>query len=99
MAFLYTESPMKCPNCSVEVPGGSAECVSCGIIFAKFKKKLEAVGAAPLKPFNPWKGRAAALVLVVLWCLGFALYYRSVVADLRARRPDTRPQPPLLPAK
>lgn len=90
---------MKCPNCGLEGPAGAAECAGCGIIFAKFKKKLEAVGSAPSKPFNPWKGRAAALVLVVLWCVGFALYYRRVVADLRARRPDTRPRPPRLPSK
>jgi hypothetical protein len=91
---------MKCPNCGVEAPAGSEECGSCGIIFAKFKKKLEAIGApAETPPYHPWRVRAIALTLVMLWCAGFALYYRSVVADLRRRSPDTRPHPPLIPAK
>ena len=84
---------MKCPNCGAESPTGATDCAGCGVIFAKFKKKLESLEAPPAtKPSNPWKGRLIALALVALWCAGFALYYRSVVAELRARSPDRRPR-------
>jgi len=80
---------MKCPNCGADFPAGAADCAGCGIIFAKFKKKLERLEApAPAPPVSRWKGRAIALTLVMLWCAGFALYYSRVVANLRARRPD-----------
>lgn len=83
---------MKCPNCGAEAPAGAVDCAGCGVIFAKFKAKLERVEApAPAPPVNRWKGRAIALTLVMLWCAGFALYYSRVVADLRARKPDRPP--------
>lgn len=99
MGFLYNR-PMKCPNCSAEGPEGGAECASCGVIFAKFKKRQERVvleakagealvAAAPEeKPaaFNPWKGRAIAGAIVLLWLAGFAVYYRRAVSEALARR-------------
>ena len=78
---------MKCPNCGVLCPAGAAECPACGVIFAKFKKKLESDSAPVPSTFKPWKGRAIAAALVALWFVGFALYYRARVSEIRARAP------------
>ena len=78
---------MKCPNCAVEYAAGAAECAACGVIFAKFKKKLEAASALVPSKFNPWIGRAIAAALVAVWFVGFGLYYRRVVSAIRARTP------------
>lgn len=78
---------MKCPNCGAEGPAGGVECAACGVIFAKFKKKLEPKLPPPSK-FNPWKGRLIAAVIVALWIVSFALYYRGVVSGMRVRNPS-----------
>ena len=78
---------MKCPNCGVEAAAGAAECAGCGIIFAKFKKKLERLEPPSPAPLNLWKGRAIALAIVALWLIGFGLYYRRVVSGLRGLKP------------
>lgn len=72
---------MKCPNCGVEAPAGAVDCASCGIIFAKFKKKLESLPVTPPSRFQPWMGRALAVAVVLAWMLGLALYYRSVLSE------------------
>ncbi|MCR4295357.1 MAG: hypothetical protein NUW21_07460 [Elusimicrobia bacterium] len=66
---------MKCPNCGVDAPAGAADCAACGVIFAKFKKKLESLPVTPRSRFQPWMGRALAVLVVLAWMLGFALYY------------------------
>lgn len=73
---------MKCPNCGVEAPAGAADCAACGVIFAKFKKKLENLELPPPAKINLWKGRVVALVLVTIWIVAFGLYYRRVVATM-----------------
>jgi hypothetical protein len=80
---------MKCPHCGVLGPAGAAECPACGVIFAKFKKKLETglVPASVPSVFNPWKGRAIAAALVALEVVGFGLYYRPKVSVLRVWAP------------
>lgn len=102
---------MKCPNCAAENPEGSAECASCGVIFAKLKAKkertvLEAKAGEALtaaKPedepaaFNPWKGRAIAGGIVVLWIAGFAIYYHRAVADaLKRARVEVKSRPSVM---
>jgi hypothetical protein len=85
---------MKCPNCSVEAPAGAAECASCGLVFAKLRKKIEELEAPRPAAYNPWIGRAIAAAVVALWILGFGLYYRRAVAKARASRPPAaRPAP------
>jgi hypothetical protein len=76
---------MKCPNCGVEGAAGAAECSACGVIFAKFKRKLERPPVPTV--YNPWKGRAIAAALALLWAAGFGLYYRGKVAAMRVRNP------------
>lgn len=71
---------MKCPHCGVDVPAGAIECAGCGVIFAKFKKKLEHLEAPAPATFNPWKGRAIAVAIVALWLLAFGLYYHRVLS-------------------
>ena len=78
---------MRCPNCGIEVPTGAADCASCGVIFAKFKKKLEAAPAPAPSTYNPWKGRVIAAALAVVWFIGFGLYYYRVIVGIRARSP------------
>lgn len=78
---------MKCPNCGVEGSPGATECAGCGVIFAKFKKKLACLDTPAPATFNPWKGRAIAVAIVVLWLLAFGLYYRRAVLRLRASQP------------
>ena len=79
---------MKCPNCGVQCPAGATECPACGIVFAKFKKKLDqAVEPTPSKAINPWIGRAIAAAIVALWFVAFGLYYRARVSEIRARAP------------
>lgn len=84
---------MKCPNCGVDVPAGAADCPACGVIFAKFKKKLESLPSTPPSRFKPWMGRALAVFIVLAWMLGFALYYHRVYSELPVRKPS-RPSRP-----
>ncbi|UPT73590.1 MAG: hypothetical protein M0D55_17280 [Elusimicrobiota bacterium] len=91
---------MKCPNCAAEAADGSAECASCGVIFAKLKAKKERVvleakagealaSTAPEEKapeFNPWKIRAVAAAVVLAWLVGFGVYYRRAVSEALARR-------------
>jgi hypothetical protein len=77
---------MKCPNCGVEAPSGAADCAACGVIFAKFKKKLESLPSTPPSRFQPWMGRALAVVVVLAWMAGLALYYRAVLSGEPARK-------------
>lgn len=78
---------MKCPNCGVTSPAGAADCASCGVIFAKFRAKLERAEAPVPGIFNPWTGRAIAAALVALWLIAFGVYYRGLVAGMRVRNP------------
>ncbi len=90
---------MKCPNCDAPAPDGATECAGCGVIFAKLKKiydreredaraELES-GEEASRPaaLNPWVVRALAAGFVLLWLLGFAVYYHEAVAEARARSP------------
>lgn len=78
---------MKCPNCGVEAPAGAAECPACGVIFAKFKKKLENLPAPSPVPYNPWLGRGLAAAIVLIWMLAFGWYYRRAVSEMPVRNP------------
>jgi hypothetical protein len=77
---------MKCPNCGVEAPAGAPECAGCGVIFAKFMKKLD-LKAPVQEAGTPWKGRALAFSLLVLWFIGLSLYYQRRVAEMRVANP------------
>ncbi|MDP3543257.1 MAG: hypothetical protein Q8T11_12385 [Elusimicrobiota bacterium] len=77
---------MKCPICGVDAPAGAVDCAACGIIFAKFKKKLESLPVTPASRFQPWMGRALAVVIVLAWMAGFGLYYRAVLSEMPARK-------------
>ncbi len=76
---------MKCPNCGVESPAGAADCAACGIIFAKFKKKLESLSPTPASRFKPWMGRSLAVVVVLAWMLGLGLYYHRAFSEMPER--------------
>lgn len=78
---------MKCPNCGAQGPAGAAECAACGIIFAKFKKKLETLEPAAAPVANPWIRRAVAIVFLIAWLIGLSLYYRRAVAVMRVSNP------------
>ncbi|MBI5247277.1 MAG: hypothetical protein HY923_08850 [Elusimicrobia bacterium] len=78
---------MKCPNCGVSSKAGAADCAGCGVIFAKFQKKLELGPGTPSKPINPWAARAVAAALVAVWFVGFGLFYRERVSEIRVRAP------------
>jgi hypothetical protein len=77
--FLYDFS-MKCPNCSVEAPAGAADCAACGVIFAKFKKKLENLSAPSAPMIRPWLGRWVAAAIVVTWMVALGLYYHRALS-------------------
>jgi hypothetical protein len=66
---------VKCPNCGIDAAAGAADCAGCGVIFAKFMKKLDRAEAPAPAAINPWKGRAIAVAIVALWLAAFALYY------------------------
>lgn len=64
---------MKCPLCPAQVADDALECPSCGVIFAKLKKKKSAeapaVPAAPVTPAvpaGPADTKAAEAVLAAL---------------------------------
>jgi len=78
---------MKCPNCGVEAPAGATDCAGCGIIFAKFKKKLESLPPPSPVRFKPWVGRWIAAAIVVIWTVAFGLYYRRLVSRMPPRAP------------
>ena len=78
---------MTCPNCAAPAPAGAAECPNCGAIYAKFAKKLESRAGSPPAVLNPWKGRAVAIALLMLWMAALGLYYRQVVARMKVRNP------------
>jgi hypothetical protein len=78
---------MKCPNCGVAASAGAAECAGCGVIFAKFLKKLELKVPEPA-PRNPWTGRAAAFALLMVWFIALTLYYHRRVAEMRVLNPE-----------
>lgn len=78
---------MKCPNCGVEAAAGATDCPACGVIFAKFKKKLESLTLPPPTKFNPWIGRGIAAAIVVLWMIAFGVYYRRAVSEMPVRNP------------
>jgi len=68
---------MKCPNCGVEGPAGAAECPACGIIFDKFKKKLDTLPPPTPPRFPLWLGRTLAAALVAAWMLALVAYYKT----------------------
>lgn len=89
---------VKCPLCGAGAADGTAECASCGAIFAKIAERRErerraaqeglalaAAGATSSAP-DIWKLRAAAVGAVVVWMLGFGLYYRARVRRLAAEK-------------
>ncbi|MBI2387663.1 MAG: zinc ribbon domain-containing protein [Elusimicrobia bacterium] len=78
---------MKCPNCGVEAPAGATDCPACGVIFAKFKKKLESLPVPEPARFDPWVGRAIAAAIVAIWMIAFGLYYRRAVSEMPVRNP------------
>lgn len=77
---------MKCPNCGLESPAGATECAGCGVIFAKFMKKLD-LKAPATEAARPWKGRALAFALLVIWFIAFSVYYQRRVAEMRVLNP------------
>lgn len=83
--FLYT-APMKCPNCGVACPAGAAECPACGVIFEKFKKKLDALPPPTPPRFPLWLGRVIAVAIVVLWMLGLTVYFKTLGQMPQPRR-------------
>ncbi len=78
---------MKCPNCGAQGAAAAAECAACGIIFAKFKKKLETLAPAAAPVANPWIARTVAIVFLIAWMIGLAVYYRQAVAVMRVHNP------------
>lgn len=77
---------MKCPLCSASAADDAAECLSCGVIFAKLRARADKPRVAdeltPTPPPNPWNGRIAAIALVAVWVVGLGLYYRH---ELKSR--------------
>ena len=65
----------------------AAECAACGIIFAKFKKKLETLEPAAAPAANPWLARSVAIAVLIAWMIGLSLYYRRAVAVMRVSNP------------
>jgi len=90
---------MKCPGCSAPAPDGSAECPSCGIIFAKFeekRRKERAEAARSLEephaePLNPMLGKLIGGALLAVWALGMSILYFHEVSR-RASRPAPAPR-------
>jgi hypothetical protein len=89
---------MKCPQCQAENPEGAVECGACGVIFAKLQERkaaerraaeefLKGEVKAEEKPQGvaPWLVRLAAVVFVVLWLGGMAVYYMIFMARLHRR--------------
>lgn len=78
---------MKCPNCAAQAEDGAVECLSCGLLFAKWRERqekekreaaeaLKALESPPEPPkINPWTGRLIAGLVVLWWMLGLAIYY------------------------
>lgn len=77
---------MKCPNCGVQAPAGAADCSSCGIVFEKFKKRLDHLPPPTPPRFPLWLGRTIAVVIVVLWMLGLYAFYKTHPAKPLPRR-------------
>lgn len=49
--------PLSCPKCHAEQPGGATECVTCGIIFAKYRRLTARPSVKPSMrtfPESPW---------------------------------------------
>ncbi len=78
---------MKCPNCGVQAPAGATECPGCGVIFAKFKRKLENLEPSSVPAINPWIGRGLAAALLLAWIIAFTLYYRQAVSVMKVHNP------------
>jgi len=86
---------MKCPNCGVAALSGAKECAGCGVIFEKFKKKLDSLPTPTPPRFPLWFGRTIAAAIVLAWMLGLAVYYRSHPGRPQPRRVSgTIPLPP-----
>jgi hypothetical protein len=86
---------MRCPLCGTAAKDGSAECASCGVVFAKLRKKLEREkiraaaaleASAPPPARDPWRTRLAALAVVAAWMIGLALYYAACAPRARPGR-------------
>ena len=78
---------MRCPNCGAEAQASAADCSACGVIFSKFKKKLESLPEPSPAPYNPWLGRGIAAAIVLAWSIALGLYYRRAVADMPVSNP------------
>lgn len=87
---------MKCPNCGVERTAGAVECAACGVIFEKFKKKLDALPPPAPPRFPLWLGRTIAAVIVAAWMVALVVYYKSHsgLRPLPRRGSGTIPLPP-----
>lgn len=87
---------MKCPNCGVAGPAGAVECAACGVIIAKFKKKLVSLEPPPPVKINLWIGRVIAFALVVAWMAALVIYFqiRPVLRPLPRRGTGTMQVPP-----
>ncbi len=97
---------MGCPRCDREYPDGAAECLHCGIIFAKWQARREPPptpetlprASLPSPPPAPRFERMVGLVLVVLvgGCWGYLQLAGEPVRDNRAM-PTARKPPPAEP--
>ena len=95
---------MKCPNCGVEASAGAVDCAGCGVIFVKFlaqrgREKKEAAEFLALTQAPAagapkyWRGRIAAIIVLLIWFGGLFWYYvnalndqdERIQSDLRAR--------------
>jgi len=86
---------MKCPNCGAVASAGAKDCAACGVIFEKFKKKLDVLPPPTPPRFPLWLGRTIALVIVLSWMLALVVYYKSHPAKPLPRRgTGTIPVPP-----
>lgn len=89
---------MNCPLCSTETTDGAEECPSCGALFAKLRQRAErekkeaqaalalAEAPPPAQPVPIWRLRAAAIVIVAAWIIGFGLYLRHWMKKSPANR-------------
>lgn len=90
---------MKCPLCAADAAEGALECPSCGVIFAKLKKRADreagkAAGLLDTAPAKtPWafldskaKRRAIALAVVAAWTAAVGLAVRRSLRRAAAGR-------------
>ncbi len=96
---------MECPLCSAKAADGATECPSCGALFAKLKQRAErekkeaqaalalAEAPPPSRSIPIWQLRVVASTIVILWIIGFALYFR------RWMKQEPRPRKQFVPTE